>query len=394
MKKIVTLLCVIGFSLTTYAEMLLWQNGEFTIANLDSITFVAEPSVSVMPNTLNLGVGDSENLSAVLVPEQTSYDVPITWTSDNEEVATVSDGYVTALSYGTANIIVSAEGYAPDTCVVLVTNDAVLDNYQLLSCGLFGSPEMIPGTEQDITMSSGDTYKCQLGYITMYAWDNNITFVNGKGFGGAGYFFIAELPVFWITEGQYQGAYVGNSDGFYIAPNPEDTIAPYTALSGELVNLQSYGDFWKLVVDPATQTITDEDYALYTDAQVGTQIFYMDFAEEDQSWYLGNVANAHIYENEVAELQYEITIDWYDYVNENRLYGLLCNTDESGNVLNIVEPYDMRIIQKEYTNVSYEGKPAKRKAQAKAQYTVGGQIQNSTVAMKQVKQAVRAALKK
>ena len=84
MKKIVTLLCVIGFSLTTYAEMLLWQNGEFTIANLDSITF-AEPSVFVMPNTLNLGVGDSENLSAVLVPEQTSYDVPITWTSDNEE---------------------------------------------------------------------------------------------------------------------------------------------------------------------------------------------------------------------------------------------------------------------------------------------------------------------
>ena len=393
MKKIVTLLCVIGFSLTTYAEMLLWQNGEFTIANLDSITF-AEPSVFFMPNTLNLGAGDSENLSAVLVPDQTSYDVPITWTSDNEEVATVSDGYVTALSYGTANIIVSAEGYAPDTCVVLVTNDAVLDNYQLLSYGLFGSPEMIPGTEQDITMSSGDTYKCQLGYITMYAWDNNITFVNGTGFSGAGYFFIAEFPVFWITEGQYQGSYIGNSDGFYIAPNPEDTIAPYTALSGELVNLQSYGDFWKLVVDPATETITDEDYALYFDAQVGTQIFFMDFAEQDQSWYFGNVAKAHIYENENDELQYEITIDWYDYVNENRLYGLLCNTDESGNVLNIVEPYDMRIIQKEYTNVSYEGKPAKRTAQAKAQYTVGGQIQNSTVAVKQVKQAVRAALKK
>ena len=394
MKKIVTLLCVIGFSLTTYAEMLLWQNGEFTIANLDSITFVTEPSVFVMPNTLNLSVGDAENLSAVLVPEPTSYYVPITWTSDNEEVATVSDGYVTALSYGTANIIVSAEGYAPDTCVVLVTNDAVLDNYQLLSYGLFGSPEMIPGTEQDITMSSGDTYKCQLGYITMYAWDNNITFVNGTGFGGAGYFFIAEFPVFWITEGKHQGYYVGNSDGFYIAPNPEDTIAPYSALAGELVNLQSYGDFWKLVVDPATETITDEDYALYTDAQVGTQIFYMDFEEQDQSWYSGNVAKAHIYENEAEELQYEITIDWYDYVNENRLYGLLCNTDESGNVLNIVEPYDMRIIQKEYTNVSYEGKPAKRKAQAKAQYTVGGQIQNSTEAMKQVKQAVRAALKK
>lgn len=394
MKKIVTLLCVIGFSLTTYAEMLLWQNGEFTIANLDSITFVTEPSVFVMPNTLNLSVGDAENLSAVLVPEPTSYYVPITWTSDNEEVATVSDGYVTALSYGTANIIVSAEGYAPDTCVVLVTNDAVLDDiFHLNSFGLFGqSPTMIEGTEQEITMASGDKYKCQLGYITMYAWDNNITYTRGTGFSGAGYFFMADVPVFWIIEGAYAGYYVGNSDGYYIESLPQDSVAPYTMHAGELVDLQKYGDFWKLALTGAS--LTDEQYALYTDAQTGAQIFYMDWENGDQSWYLGNMAEGQFLEDENGDVWYYLDVDWYDYVNENRLYGLLCNTDESGDVSSIVEPYDMRIIQKEYTNVSYEGKPAKRKAQAKAQYTVGGQIQNSTVAMKQVKQAVRAALKK
>ncbi|MGN0235115.1 MAG: Ig-like domain-containing protein [Paludibacteraceae bacterium] len=309
--------------------------------------------VKVAPETLVMSIGQTEKLSATVTPTPTTA-VTFVWTSDDEEVATVKNGIVTAVAPGTANVIVSVEGCTPDTCLVNVTRDAALDNYQLMSYGLFGSPEMIPGTEQDITMTSGVVYTCQLGYISMYAWDNNVTFVNGQGFGGEGYFFIADLPVFWITEGTYAGYYVGNSEGFHIAPNPEDTIAPYYALAGELVNLQSYGDFWKILVDPTTESLTEEQYALYTDAQVGTQIFYMDFEEGSQSWYLGNVANVHMYENDADELQYNITIDWYDYVNDNRLYGLLCNVNDSGYVESLVEPYDMRIITKDYTNVVAE----------------------------------------
>ena len=310
--------------------------------------------VKVAPETLLMSVGQTEKLTATISPAPTTA-VTFVWTSDDEEVATVKNGIVTAVAPGTANIVVSAEGCTPDTCLVNVTNDAALDNYQLLSYGLFGSPEMIPGTEQDLKMTSGATYKCQLGYISMYAWDNNISFVNGTGFGGAGYFFVAELPVYFITEaGPNQGKYVGNSDGFYIAPNPQDTIAPYTALSGELTDLQSYGDFWKAVIDPATEEVTQEIADLYLNSQVGTQIFHMDFEEESQSWNLGNVAAAHMFENENDEFQYEITIDWYDFVNENRLYGLLCNVNDSGVVESLVEPYDMRTIKKDYTNVVAE----------------------------------------
>ena len=309
--------------------------------------------VKVAPETLLMSVGQTEKLSATVTPAPTTA-VTFVWTSDDEEVATVKNGIVTAVAPGTANIVVSAEGCTPDTCLVNVTNDAALDNYQLLSYGLFGSPEMIPGTERKITMTSGAEFTCQLAYIGMYAWDNNVSFVNGTGFGGAGYFFIAELPVFWITEGQYQGSYIGNSDGFYIAPNPQDTIAPYTALSGELTDLQSYGDFWKAVIDPATEQVTQEIADLYFNSQVGTQIFHMDFEEDDQSWNLGNVAAAHMFENENDEFQYEITIDWYDFVNENRLYGLLCNVNDSGVVESLVEPYDMRTIKKDYTNVVAE----------------------------------------
>ena len=310
--------------------------------------------VKVAPETLLMSVGQTEKLSATVTPAPTTA-VTFVWTSDDEEVATVKNGIVTAVAPGTANIVVSTEGCTPDTCLVNVTNDAALDNYQLLSYGLFGSPEMIPGTEQDLKMTSGATYKCQLGYISMYAWDNNISFVNGTGFGGAGYFFVAELPVYFITEaGPNQGKYVGNSDGFYIAPNPQDTIAPYTALSGELTDVKSYGDFWKAVIDPATEKVTQEIADLYLNSQVGTQIFHMDFEKKSQSWNLGNVAAAHLYENENEELQYEITLDWYDFVNENRLYGLLCNVNDSGVVESLVEPYDMRTIKKDYTNVVAE----------------------------------------
>ena len=62
----------------------------------------------------------------------------------------------------------------------------------------------------------------------------------------------------------------------------------------------------------------------------------------------------HLYENENDELQYEITLDWYDFVNDNRLYGLLCNVNDSGVVESLVEPYDMRTIKKDYTNVVAE----------------------------------------
>ena len=400
MKKLFTLLSLIGLSLMTYAEMRLWKNGVYYVSELDSITFVdTEPSVdpqsvvNVAPETLVMSVGQTERLSVTVSPAPATA-VTFIWTSDNESVASVKNGIVTAVAPGTANIVVSVEGYTPDTCLVNVTNDAALDNYQLLSYGLFGSPEMIPGTERDIELNVG-TCPCQLGYITMYAWDNNVSYVNGTGFGGAGYFITAEVPVYWIIEGQYKGSWVGNKDGFHIAPNPQDTIAPYTALSGELTDLQSYGDFWKALIDPATEELTQEIVDLYLNSQVGTRIFHMDFEEESESWNLGNVTAAHLYENENDELQYEITLDWYDFVNDNRLYGLLCNVNETtGVVESIVEPYDMRFISKTYTNVVAEEKPAKRNAQAKTGYTIGGKAQNNTVAIEQVRKAIRAAIKK
>ena len=75
--------------------------------------------ITVTPETLLLGVGDTEKLNAVVEPAGTQ--ITITWTSDDEEVVTVApSGIVIATGVGTANVIASAEGATADTCVITV----------------------------------------------------------------------------------------------------------------------------------------------------------------------------------------------------------------------------------------------------------------------------------
>lgn len=79
------------------------------------------PSVTLDKSTLALTVGDDpETLVATVVPSGTA----VTWTSSDDEVATVSNGAVTAVAAGTATITakitVDGTDYT-DTCAVTVT---------------------------------------------------------------------------------------------------------------------------------------------------------------------------------------------------------------------------------------------------------------------------------
>lgn len=76
-------------------------------------------SVAVSPKTNNLEVGATRNLNATVEPSTAKQDV--TWSSSNDNVATVSSsGQVTAVSAGQATITVTAEGET-DTATVNVT---------------------------------------------------------------------------------------------------------------------------------------------------------------------------------------------------------------------------------------------------------------------------------
>ncbi len=60
-----------------------------------------------------LTVGETDTLTATVNPDNSDHTVA--WSSDNESVATVSDGVVTAVSAGTANITVTATNGTEDT---------------------------------------------------------------------------------------------------------------------------------------------------------------------------------------------------------------------------------------------------------------------------------------
>src|SRR5699024_6853799 len=75
-------------------------------------------SVSVSPKTNNLEVDGTRDLKATVEPSTAKQDVA--WSSDNDGVATVDNGKVTAIAEGEATITVTAEGKT-DTATVTVT---------------------------------------------------------------------------------------------------------------------------------------------------------------------------------------------------------------------------------------------------------------------------------
>ena len=82
---------------------------------------VAVTSVSVDPTSWEMVVGDTKTLTATVLPSNAS-DKSVTWESDDESVATVSDaGVVTAVAAGTATITVTTtDGSKTATCEITV----------------------------------------------------------------------------------------------------------------------------------------------------------------------------------------------------------------------------------------------------------------------------------
>ena len=82
-------------------------------------------SVSLSENSLSLHIGESKELTASVLPDNAD-DKRVTWSSDNEEVATVENGKVTAKQAGKAKITAtSVDGGKNATCDVEVLEDVI-----------------------------------------------------------------------------------------------------------------------------------------------------------------------------------------------------------------------------------------------------------------------------
>lgn len=82
---------------------------------------VAVSGVSLDKTELSLTAGQKTQLTATIQPSNAT-DKTLSWSSDNESVATVSNGYVSAVAEGTATITVTTkDGPFTATCTVTVT---------------------------------------------------------------------------------------------------------------------------------------------------------------------------------------------------------------------------------------------------------------------------------
>ena len=84
---------------------------------------VAVESVTLNKNTLTLEVGGEETLTATVAPDNAT-DKTVTWTSNDEKIATVIGGKVKGVAVGSA-IITARAGDKSATCNVTVTAASV-----------------------------------------------------------------------------------------------------------------------------------------------------------------------------------------------------------------------------------------------------------------------------
>ena len=365
----------------------------FALIACVALVFVGcEPKVQPVDYTVKLSEtelfvekGATAKLTAVAMPAGAHAFV---WTSSDEAVATVNaSGIVTAVDFGTATITATlkvVEGdetvgqVTPATCVVNVTNDAVLNTFELGGYALWDLGNPIAGTDKTLTLSSGMEVTVQLAPSLYYVWDKGIV-LSGNRLTGAGFLMPVENYTYVITDspdGVYNGYYIGNFD--IVVDDVEDALAyssdsaVYAGLSGKLLDVDMYGDAWDAILNFSEEPTEDEinaAYDLYYASQTGTPFFHIDLNTGSQSYYYGNVSYLYLTENpETAEIYYALKLEWYDHVNIGRWFGLLCESElnEEGEevVTGIVKPYDMRTINKEYMVLppAEEEEPAEVKA--------------------------------
>ena len=108
---------------------------------------VVAESVDVSRASLTLRAGSSFTLKGQPLPVKADMTEAV-WTSDNEAVATVDGGKVTAVAAGTATVTVTVNGHS-DSCTVTVVDGAVSDADLVVDALLWsgGDGQVAPGTE-------------------------------------------------------------------------------------------------------------------------------------------------------------------------------------------------------------------------------------------------------
>lgn len=108
-----------------------------TVAD-SGVQIVEVTGVTLAPNETEITIGKTYKLKASVLPENATNKL-LTWTSSNENVATVSDGVVTAKALGTATITVkTVSGGFSKECVVTVIPKVEITSFTCNNMNGFG----------------------------------------------------------------------------------------------------------------------------------------------------------------------------------------------------------------------------------------------------------------
>lgn len=101
------------------------KNAASGIVEWEVLGDISPLGISLDQENLGLGIGESRLLTAAVNPSASK--APVTWTSDNPEVATVENGLVTAVAAGEATITAETINHKKAYCAIVVVDTSDLE---------------------------------------------------------------------------------------------------------------------------------------------------------------------------------------------------------------------------------------------------------------------------
>ena len=264
-----------------------------------SIPDVVVKEVTVNPTSLTLRVGEQATLTATFTPAD-AVDQTVEWGTTNPEVATISDGVVTAVAKGTAQIWVKATAVnIADTCSVTVLGamDQTTVTYNAVKdlAYLTDGAKVFFGTSKE-----GEDYI--MGIYNETTSKNNIKGVSAT-YGENRHTVTAEQAYAYTVKRDGDYIIFVDADGYYLRPISDSKLR-----SSDILDNQAKWTIKEFNQDDATVEVKNAGFTsryIYNNCQGTNEIFNI-YSGYDASY----LAKTILYANTAPEWTDRVLDSW------------------------------------------------------------------------------------
>lgn len=270
-------------------------------------------SVSLNKTSLTLEIGESETLTATVLPSNAT-DKSVTWTSSAQTVVTVEDGKVTTIESGTATIIATTSNGKTASCSVTV-NEPAPEIIEVTSVSLnksslaleIGESETLTATvlpsnatDKSVTWTSSDQAVAMVANGKVTAVGSGIATITATVSNGKTAICRITVNAAIPEITQVEGATIAGTDIFMLVDHMTDSVAllnKVTVSSGR----------WDLYSDILGQNRIPTKIAAGSNGKLhdGDNVFYIML--ENENGDLAEVYTLTIYRS------YAVTVSYYNH---------------------------------------------------------------------------------